>query len=98
MGRLEPDLTPTFKRDIKRLDRKHVDTKPLVDVMELVLTNSKRSEKELKRRHNMHKLKGEWAGSLECHVANFGDWLLIWCIEDNYAIFQRTGSHDELFR
>ncbi|PST47524.1 hypothetical protein CPA40_01570 [Bifidobacterium callitrichos] len=52
---------------------------------------------ELKRRHNMHTLSGEWKGSNECHVANAGDWLLIWCTTDDLAIFQRTGSHDDLF-
>lgn len=98
MARLEPDLTPAFSRDIKRLDKRHIDTQPLLDVMELVLANNKQSTKELKRRHNMHKLKGNWEGSFECHVANVGDWLLIWCTQGNFAVFQRTGTHDELFK
>ena len=52
----------------------------------------------LKRRHNMHRLSGSWAGRSECHVANSGDWLVIWSSNDNVAFFERTGSHDELFR
>ena len=46
----------------------------------------------------MHKLKGEWKDSLECHVANVGDWLLVWCVRENKAYLQRTGTHDEIFR
>ena len=40
----------------------------------------------------MHDLKGEWSGSRKCHVANAGDWLVVWRDEDTFVIFQRTGS------
>ena len=33
----------------------------------------------------------------ECHVANSGNWLVIWSSNDEVAFFERTGSHDELF-
>lgn len=98
MPRLKPDITPAFSRDVKRLDKKHINTDPLLEVIELILENSKETTHKLKSRHNMHPLKGEWMGSLECHVANAGDWLLIWCVSDGLAVFQRTGSHDELFK
>ena len=98
MARLEPDFTPAFSRDVKRLDRRHVDFAPLEEVIELVCRNDTPSLDELRRRHNMHTLKGSWLGSHECHVANAGDWLLIWRSSDKVAAFQRTGSHDELFR
>ena len=52
----------------------------------------------LKRWHNMHRLSGSWAGRSECHVANSGDWLVIWSSNDSVAFFECTGSHDELFR
>ncbi len=52
----------------------------------------------LRRRHNMHALTRNWAGRRECHVANAGDWLVIWSSNDEVAFFERTGSHDELFR
>ena len=55
------------------------------------------AKEELKRRHGMHTLKGDWHGSLECHIANAGDWLLIWTTSKDQAYFQRTGSHSELF-
>ena len=42
--------------------------------------------------------EGNWLGSHERHVANAGDWLLIWRSNEAVAAFQRTGLHDELFR
>ena len=61
------------------------------------MRNSETLEK-LHRRHNMHTLSGNWRGRYECHVANAGDWLVIWSSNDSVAFFERTGSHDELFR
>ncbi len=95
---LKQKVSPSFERDVKRLKKKHVDTEPLKEVMLLVLDDTTESKRELRRRHNMHSLKGEWQDSLECHVANIGDWLLIWCVADGFAVFQRTGTHHELFR
>lgn len=94
---LRPNYTPRFKKDVKQLEKKHVDLKPLKEVMQLVLDDTLEAKTELKRRHNMHALKGDWRGSLECHVANAGDWLLIWATSKEQAYFQRTGNHDELF-
>lgn len=98
MGRLEPDFTPAFSRDVKRIHKKHVDLTPLEEVIDLVCDNDADSLEILRSRHNMHTLKGSWLGSHECHVANAGDWLLIWRANDSVAAFQRIGSHDELFR
>jgi mRNA interferase YafQ len=95
---LQPEYTPTFKKDIKRLTKKHQDTYPLRIVIELILENSPNALDELKRHHSMHVLRGKWAGSNECHVADAGDWLLIWRTGNGLAVFQRTGSHDELFK
>ncbi|WP_173368168.1 type II toxin-antitoxin system YafQ family toxin [Parafannyhessea umbonata] len=98
MARLEAQFTPTFKRDLKRLDKRHVDDGPLEEVIDLIIENSPESLAELRRRHRMHSLAGGWSGSSECHVCNAGDWLLIWRTFDGIALMQRTGSHDELFR
>lgn len=95
---LKQKIAPTFKRDIKRLKKKHADTEKLKEVMMLVLLDTKESLYELERHHKMHTLKGAWKGSLEWHVANAGDWLLIWCVSEGFDVFQRTGSHDDLFK
>ncbi len=98
MGQLKIEFTTSFKRDIKRLDRKHIDDCPLRVVIDLIAENTPEALDQLRRRHCMHALKGSWAGSNECHVCNAGDWLLIWATFNDIALMQRTGSHDELFR
>ena len=95
---LRVNFTSQFERDVKRLKKRHVDIRPLKEVVDLVAQNTPESLDELRRRHGMHTLRGEWLGSSECHIANAGDWLCIWRANDIEAVFQRTGSHDELFR
>lgn len=99
MGRLLADFTPTFGRDLKKKARRRGwDLAELQEVVDLVLENSVESLETLRRRHGMHALSGNWKGSRECHVANAGDWLVIWSDDGVTASFQRTGSHQELFR
>ena len=87
-----------FQRDYKRLLKRGSDMAQLKEVVELILSNTLPARQELVRRHNMHRLAGQWAGSNECHVCNAGDWLLVWAVRDNLAVFQRTGTHREIFR
>lgn len=96
---LKAKFLPTFSKDLKKkAAKKDWDLTKLEEVIDLVIENSTESIKTLKARHNMHRLSGKWEGSDECHVANTGDWLVIWRVNDDLAYFQRTGSHDELFR
>lgn len=95
---LRAEFTPQFQRDTKRLRKKHVALEPLKALINLVLLNTPEALAELRQRRNMHDLRGDWSGSRECHVANAGDWLVIWREGSGLAVFQRTGSHNELFR
>lgn len=98
-SRLGAKFAPAFSRDLKRkAGRRGWDLRDLEEVVALVMENSPESLETLRRRHGMHRLSGQWGGSSECHVANAGDWLVVWRVEDDVAYFQRTGSHDELFR
>ena len=83
--------TSGFDRDVKALKKKHYDIALLGEVIDLVLEDTAASKETLRRRHNMHSLKGAWSGSNECHVANAGDWLVIWKTGNGLAVFQRTG-------
>ncbi len=96
--KLAAQFTSQFKRDAKRLQKKHVDLEPLYELVDLVILNTPEAISELKQRHNMHSLKGQWSGSRECHIANAGDWLVVWREGNDMAVFQRTGSHEEIFR
>lgn len=99
MGRLSAEFSTAFSRDLKKkARRRNWDLEELKELIDLVLENTSESQEILKRRHNMHRLNGSWAGRSECHVANSGDWLVIWSSNDEVAFFERTGSHDELFR
>ncbi len=59
--------------------------------MLLILDDTKESKHELAHKHNMHALKGGCKGCLECYVANIGDWLLVWCVNDGFvSVFKNT--------
>lgn len=96
--RLKAAFMPSFSRDLKRVRRRGLDEHELRAVIGLILENTPDTLEELRRRHRMHALKGAWKGSSECHVANAGDWLLVWRVHEGVAFLQRTGTHDEIFR
>ena len=83
-------VTGRFKRDFRRVQRQGKDLTVLHDVMEMIAGGQ-----ALPARHRDHKLTGNYVGRRECHLAP--DWLLIYKIIDDAAIFERTGSHSELF-
>ena len=45
-----------------------------------------------------HPLRGDFAGSRDCHIEP--DWLLIYTLTENdsHVRFERTGTHSDLFR
>lgn len=95
--RLRAAFAPSFSRDLKRVRRHGLDYE-LAAVIDLIVENTPEALEELRRRHRMHTLQGAWRGSSECHVANAGDWLLVWRVRGGVAFLQRTGKHDEIFR
>jgi len=54
------------------------------------------SEEPLDPIHKDHKLIGNWQGRRECHIES--DWLLIYKPEMGRVVFERTGTHSDLFR
>ena len=96
--KLKASFTPSFSRDLKRIRKRGLDERDLACVIDLIIENTSSSREELRRRHRMHSLKGAWRGSSECHVANAGDWLLVWREVEGVAFLQRAGTHDEIFR
>ena len=78
MTRLTAEFSTAFSRDLKKKAKwRNWDLAELQRLIDLVLENTPESMEILKRRHNMHRLSGGWAGRSECHVANSGDWLAI---------------------
>lgn len=86
------DHTKAFEKDWVRLSRTgRYDMGRLKEVMLLLIANDGPLPAEWKD----HALKGAWADHRECHVG--GDFLLIYTCDDEAVVFERTGTHAELF-
>jgi mRNA interferase YafQ len=46
--------------------------------------------------HRDHKLIGSYVGRRDCHIES--DWILIYKIDANRLIFERMGTHADLFK
>ncbi len=88
---LTPIFTRQFEKDIKRMQRRGKKLDKLK-----ILVRSLVAEEPLDPLHRDHKLIGSWQGRRECHIES--DWLLIYKAEKGRAIFERTGTHSDLFR
>ncbi len=85
--------TSQFKRDVKRAEKRGKDLGKLKTVLDLLI-NGGRLPESLKD----HPLRGDFAGSRDCHIEP--DWVLIYTLteSDSHVRFERTGSHSDLFR
>jgi mRNA interferase YafQ len=79
-----------FKKDYKRVKKQSKDPDDLRSVVEMLARRE-----PLPPKHRDHSLSGPWNKHRECHIAP--DWLLIYRIEGDDLILERTGSHSELF-
>ncbi len=87
---LTPVYTRRFDKDVKRMKRQGKN----VEKLKLIVRSLAREE-PIDPIHRNHQLVGNWQGRRECHIES--DWLLIYKIEENQVIFERTGSHSELY-
>lgn len=83
--------TKQFEKDVKLARKRGKDLKKLQTVMEFLL-----AKKSLSHRHFDHWLSGNYANRRECHIEP--DWLLIYKPGKEEIIFERTGSHSDLFK
>lgn len=51
---------------------------------------------QLDKKYKDHKLIGNFKARRECHIEP--DWLLIYRLENDEIIFERTGTHSDLFK
>lgn len=87
---LKPIFTKKFNKDIKRIYKSKKDINKFKYVSNRLI-----NEEKLELKFRDHKLVGNYVGRRECHIEP--DWLLIYKIEKDVIIFERTGSHSELF-
>lgn len=80
------------RRDLKRYKNNPRKIQELFKVLCLIANDI-----PLPLSYRAHKLRGDYAGCMECHIE--GDFLLVWIDEQEDCIeVVRIGSHSELFR
>jgi mRNA interferase YafQ len=87
---LAPDYTSRFKKDYKRILKRNYDV-ALIDAVIIDLIN----ETSLDEKHKDHALGGDYEGCRECHIKP--DWLLLYQVGNGVIVFERTGTHSDLF-
>lgn len=85
--------TSQFKKDVKLAGRRGKNLAKLKAVLDLLIEGE-----VLPPQYKDHPLRGNFAGSRDCHVE--ADWLLIYTLTENntHVRFERTGTHSDLFR
>ena len=87
---LVPSFTTQFKRDLKLMEKRGKDAEKFKTVATLLI-----EQKTLAPSYKNHKLSGNYAGRWECHLEP--NWLLVYKLSSNEIIFERTGTHADLF-
>ena len=87
---LTPIYTKQFERDIKRMLKRGKDLERFKTVAKLLL-----KESPLPFRYRDHKLIGPYIGRRDCHIQP--DWVIIYKREISAIVFERTGTHSDLF-
>ncbi len=85
-----PSFTRRFQRDLKRMRKRGKEAGKLKQVARFLV-----AEQPLPQRYRDHKLRGPFADRRECHIEP--DWLLIYKLLADEVIFERTGTHSDLF-
>lgn len=80
-----------YKKDLKRIRNNPQKANALLKILDML-----KNEIPIPEENNPHKLIGDYAGYMECHIQ--GDFLLIWFDPDTGEIdLVRLGSHSELY-
>ena len=87
---LIPVYSKQFSKDIKSIQNRGKSQNKLKVVIQK-LVNGER----LNPIYKDHKLIGNYKGRRECHLES--NWLLIYKIKEDEIIFERTGTHSDLF-
>ena len=87
---LKPFFTKQFNKDVQRMKKRG---KTFAAFKRIVAKLVNVEKLEPARRN--HKLLGKFKNRLECHIE--ADWLLIYKRTKEEIIFERTGTHSDLF-
>jgi mRNA interferase YafQ len=85
-----PSYTKQFAKDLKKMEKRGKSLEKIKRILKTLV-----NEERLSAKYRDHKLIGNYKGRRECHIEP--DWLLIYKIIDSEIIFERTGTHSDLF-
>jgi len=88
---LQPTYTRQFQKDLKKMQKRGKNLDKIKSIIETLAC-----EKILADCFRDHKLIGNYHGRRECHIEP--NWLLIYKLTSQEIIFERTGSHSDLFK
>ena len=80
-----------FQKDLKLMQKRGKNMEKFKAVVIKLLAGE-----PLDKKYCDHLLIGNFAYRRECHIEP--DWLLIYRIDENNIIFERTGTHSDLFK
>lgn len=90
------EFTPLFKRQIKRLKKKHYPVELIQQAASAIMDQD---VDHLRLLHD-HSLKGEWTGFRELHpTGKLDNWILLYLITDEDEVVLtliQTGSHKQV--
>jgi mRNA interferase YafQ len=86
----QPIFLKLFQKDADSAKRRGLKMEKLKQVMNRLIEGE-----SLDARHKDHALIGNYSGHRECHIEP--DWLLVYSIVDDRIVFERTGTHADLF-
>ena len=87
---LTPVYTRKFEKDLAKARKRGNDLEKIKEVIRALI-----NEEALNPRCRNHKLRGDYQDRWECHIEP--DWLLIYMVDEDRIIFERTGTHSDLF-
>jgi mRNA interferase YafQ len=85
-----PSYTKQFGKDLKKMLNRGKPKKKVKEVLKKLI-----NEEQLDARFKDHKLIGNLKDRRECHIEP--DWLLIYKKTSGEIVFERTGTHSDLF-
>ena len=86
-----PVYANQFSKDVRKVQNRRKNLEKLKIILQSLIVGE-----QLDPIHRDHKLIGNYQGRRECHIE--ADWLLIYKLKENQIIFERTGTHSDLFR
>lgn len=86
-----PVYTKQFQKDIRRAIRRGKNLEKFKIIARTLLTGQ-----ALDGIHRDHRLIGNYVGRRECHIES--DWLLIYKMQEKRIIFERMGTHSDLYK